>query len=57
LELKSDKLLSSFASKFNLRRYTLGLYQYSIETKSGPVQKEAVLSEAGAYTRSLFSST
>jgi hypothetical protein len=44
LKLKCDILLSTSAFKFNLRRYT----------------KEMLLSkysEAGAYTRSLFSST
>jgi hypothetical protein len=43
LKLKYDKPLSNFAFKFNLRRYNMAA--------------RAVTFEAGAYTRSLLSST
>jgi hypothetical protein len=44
LKLKYDELVSNFAFKFNLRRYTMGL--------SGCAD-----TKAGAYTRAHFSST
>ena len=46
LKLKCDIVLSSFAFKFNLRRYN---------SANGDVV--AAIAEAGAYTRSEFSST
>ena len=48
LKLKCDELLSSFAFKFNLRRYT-------VDRKR--VNEFGRAYEAGAYTRSLQSST
>jgi len=45
LKLNQEKLLSAFALKFNLRRYNL------------VVNTRAAAREAGAYTRSHFSST
>ena len=61
LKLKYDNLLSSFAFKFNLRRYTLHVpadiladntFTYTVE-----MCESGEYSVAGAYTRSLFSST
>jgi len=48
LKLKSDKLLSNVAFKFNLRRYM-------VVNKMDDTTVQ--WSKAGAYTRSLFSST
>ena len=46
LKLKYGKLLSSFAFRFNLRRYTEGVLRFCCDEL-----------QAGAYTRPLFSST
>jgi hypothetical protein len=54
LNLEHDKLLSNFDSIFNLRHYTAGAVMVVVVVAVAAV---VVVSEAGAYTRSLFSST
>jgi hypothetical protein len=50
LKLKCDNLVSNYASKFNLRR--------SNKAMAGAFERwYGMATEAGAYTRSLFSST
>jgi hypothetical protein len=49
LKVRCDVLLSTSAFKFNLRRY--------IKLMRKQQQEQSTLSTAGAYTRSLFSST
>jgi len=59
LKLKCDELLSSFAFNFNLRRYNL-VVAHVVLLRAGVVPIEGLLlpePRAGAYTRSLFSST
>ena len=53
LKQKNDELLSSFAFKINLRRYTMGPETDFVLVSCGG----AGMPEAGAYTRPLFSST
>jgi hypothetical protein len=50
------KLLSSFAFKFNLRRYTKAFHNVGVNLPSR-IQRELAALEAGAYTRPLFGST
>jgi len=73
LKLKGDDPLSNFAFKFNLRRYTSGKYRVELARKhklqaeaSARRHRAEVVDlarraraavEAGAYTRSLLSST
>ena len=61
LKLKYDKLLSNFAFKFNLRRYTLdddgASDPYCEVALVDPKGMSPEQSQAGAYTRPLFSST
>ena len=52
LKLEYDELLSSFAFKFNLHRFTKNNASYSYDHVCDEEQ-----SQAGAYTRSLQSST
>ena len=54
LKLKYVKLLSSFAFKFNGHRYNLELVAGMFDPA---IQQMIVDFEAGAYTRSLLSST
>ncbi len=64
LKLKYDKLLSSFAFDFNLRRYNV-TFDFSVKTHWQPIESQRLQlwasrfgkSEAGAYTRPLFGST
>jgi hypothetical protein len=62
LKLKRDELLSSLAIKFNLRRYSkdvdvLVKFFFNRLTKTDDTDIEKWCLVAGAYTRSLFSST
>jgi len=63
LKLKYDKPLSNFAFKFNLRRYSEASVSLSqvfqlVGTKYDNAFTGGVVGEqAGAYTRSLYSST
>jgi hypothetical protein len=54
LKLKYDGLFSSFAFKFNLRRYNL---QSAIAASAPCAQAASAAAQAGAYTRPLFGST
>ena len=52
LKLKCDKLLSTIGFNFNLRRHTKGAENAALRERNGVLE-----SEAGAYTRPVFSST
>jgi len=58
LKLKCDVLPSSFAFKFNLRRYIEAMNQRSVEKESAYFTTgEMYALAAGVYTRPIFSST
>ena len=61
MKLEYDKLLSRFALRFNLRRYTLDpnvtQYNFSIVTLNATSVDGELRLVAGAYTRPLFGST
>ena len=61
LKLKSDEPLSSFAFEFKLRRYSKvygQLWSLIVDAKTRRRRPDgSILTEAGAYTRSLFGST
>ena len=56
LKAKYDVLLSSFALKFNLRRYMKEV-EYEEKAEKHLVRAEMEATKAGAYTRRRFSST
>jgi hypothetical protein len=56
LKQKNDGLLSSFAFKFNLRRYSWGFRRRTCSSPSSS-SCSCASSSAGAYTRPPFSST
>jgi hypothetical protein len=55
LKLESDEVLSTYAFKFNLRRYNTEEEEQQQEESDGGGDSDQ--SGAGAYTRPLFSST
>ena len=55
LKLKRDEPLSSFAFKFNLRRYSL-VFDQRVFLSLNPFNMYVAQPEAGAYTRPLFCS-
>ena len=54
-KLEYDEMLSSFAFRFNLRRYTKVTLAIAFQRELAILKRR--ISAAGAYTRPLFSST